>query len=398
MDYTISDMLRDNLVPGIEQLAYGADLGAAEIAAVTVQEYPADDFVQPGDLVLSTAEGCTDDPQKFSAFLDELAASGACGVLFAFRDASYRFPLSLRLQAQRAGLPVFRIPWKLRFAQVQTDLIRRIHRRNVEYLTEHKLKDDFVWNLASGSFADPQQAALQGLRLKFDLSLNYACIRFRAVLPDETAEYSSRAAGAASQIEGAIEAAARFCGLHGMYAARSLEFILYLEARKGRESEDAQSFVEQLRKTLKKQLPEAGFFFGVSPAEGVPSDFPKLAQQAGMALGYAESSAEGIFTYKDAKEAAMIAALLRDPKTAEIARNTLAPLLEADEKGSEYLKSAAAFFRCCGNASKAAAELNVHRITLLQRLEKIEAMTGLSLKDPRDRLLLQLCVRMAIDN
>ena len=195
MDYTISDMLRDNLVPGIEQLAYGADLGAAEIAAVTVQEYPADDFVQPGDLVLSTAEGCTDDPQKFSAFLDELAASGACGVLFAFRDASYRFPLSLRLQAQRAGLPVFRIPWKLRFAQVQTDLIRRIHRRNVEYLTEHKLKDDFVWNLASGSFTDPQQAALQGLRLKFDLSLNYACIRFRAVLPDETAEYSSRAAG-----------------------------------------------------------------------------------------------------------------------------------------------------------------------------------------------------------
>ena len=149
---------------------------------------------------------------------------------------------------------------------------------------------------------------------------------------------------------------------------------------------------------MRQQLPETGFFFGVSPAEGVPSDFPKLAQQAGMALGYAESSAEGIFTYKDAKEAAMIAALLRDPKTAEIARSTLAPLLEADEKGSDYLKSAAAFFRCCGNASKAAAELNVHRITLLQRLEKVEALTGLSLKDPRDRLLLQLCVRMAVDN
>ena len=63
-------------------------------------------------------------------------------------------------------------------------------KENVEYLTEHKLKDDFVWNLASGSFSDPQQTVLQGLRLKFDLSLNYACIRFRAVLPDETAEYS----------------------------------------------------------------------------------------------------------------------------------------------------------------------------------------------------------------
>ena len=31
------------------------------------------------------------------------------------------------------------------------------------------------------------------------------------------------------------------------------------------------------------------------------------------------------------------------------------------------------------------------------RLEKIEALTGLSLKDHRDRLLLQLCVRMIRD-
>ena len=61
------------------------------------------------------------------------------------------------------------------------------------------------------------------------------------------------------------------------------------------------------------------------------------------------------------------------------------------------MKSAAAYFRCCGNASKAADELHIHRISLLQRLEKIEALTGLSLKDPRDRLLLQLCVRMTVD-
>ncbi|MCR4805177.1 MAG: PucR family transcriptional regulator ligand-binding domain-containing protein [Clostridia bacterium] len=397
MDYTISDMLRDNLVPGIEQLAYGGDLASAEIAAVTVQEYPADDFVQPGDLVLSTAEGCTDDPQKFAAFLDELAQSGACGVLFAFRDASYRFPLALRLHAQQKGLPVFRIPWKLRFAQVQTELIRRIHRRNVEYLTEHRLKDDFVWNLAFGSPADPQQTALQGMRLKFDLSLNYSCMRFRAALPDEAAEYSSRAAQAASRIENAIEASARLCGLKCMYAARSLEFILYVQARAGREEEDAQAVLARLRETLAQELPDAAFFFGVSPAEGSPSNFAALAQQAGMALAYAAGTPDGCYTYKDAKEAAMIAALLRNAETADIARETLAPLLAADEKGGDYLKSAAVYFRCCGNASRAAEELNIHRITLLQRLEKIEALTGLSLKDHRDRLLLQLCVRMAVD-
>ena len=158
MNYTIADMLKDNLVPGIEQLAYGGDLGTAEIAAVTVQEYPADDFVQKGDLVLSTAEGCTESEERFAAFLDELTASGACGVLFAFRDASYKFPLSLRLQAQKSGLPVFRIPWKVRFAQVQSDLIRRIHRRSMEYLTERRIKQDFLWNLGGSTPAELVEA------------------------------------------------------------------------------------------------------------------------------------------------------------------------------------------------------------------------------------------------
>ena len=95
--------------------------------------------------------------------------------------------------------------------------------------------------------------------------------------------------------------------------------------------------------------------------------------------------------------ATLIAALLRDEQAVSIAAQTLQPLLSADGTGSEYLKSLAVDFRCCGNASKAAEELHIHRISLLQRLEKIEALTGLSLKDHRDRLLLQLCVRMIRD-
>ena len=397
MDYTLSDMLRDNLVPGIEQLAYAGDPACSEISAVTVQEYPADDFVQAGDLVLSTAEGCTEDEAKFAAFLQELAQSGACGVLFAFRDASYRFPLALRLQAQKLGLPVFRIPWKVRFAQVQTDLIRQIHRRSIEYLTEHKLKNDFVWNLASGSGESLQQMAEQGLRLKFDLERNYACLRFRVVLPEDTPEYSRRAAVAASLAENAIESACRLCGLRGMYAARSLDFLLYAEARPGREAEDTEQIVTVLRRQLQEAIPGAQVTFGISPAGQTPAEYPKLARQAGMALTYAAGSPEKTYTYKDAKEAALIAVLLQSDQALAIAEETLEAVRAADEKGSEYRKSLEAYFRCCGNVSKAAEELHVHRISLLQRLEKIEALTGLSLKDHRDRLLLQLCLRMTSD-
>ncbi|MBP5751164.1 MAG: PucR family transcriptional regulator ligand-binding domain-containing protein, partial [Firmicutes bacterium] len=340
MNYTISDMLRDNLIPQIEQLVHAGDLGAAEIAAVTVQEYPADDFVQPGDLVLSTADGCTDDEARFSAFLSELAASKASGVLFAFRDKSYQFPASLCAQARKAGLPVFRIPWELRFAQVQTELIRKIHRRNVEYVAERKLKNDFVWNLATGNFESMQQMAADGLLLKFDLARNFACIRFRIVLNEGVPAYSARSAEAASLAESAIESACRLCGLHGMYAARSLEFILYPQVRSGRESDDLQQMTETLRAKLTEVLPDAEVFFGVTPAGDLPADFPLLAQQAGMALEYASGSPDRIYAFKDAEEAAMIAVLLRDEGANAIAKRTLAPLLAADEKGGEFLQTA----------------------------------------------------------
>ena len=397
MNYTISDMLRDNLIPGIEQLAYGGDLGAAEIAEVMVQEYPADDFVQPGDLVLSTAEGCTENEEKFAAFLDELADSGACGVLFAFRNPDYRFPLSLRLRAQKRQLPVFRIPWKVRFAQVQSDLIRLIHRKNVEYLTEYKIKNDFVWSLAFSDREDPQQMAEQGRRLKFDLSLHYACLRFRVTLTEDSQEHSVMAAEAAAAVERSIEAAARVCGLHAMYAALSLDFLIYIQVREGRESEDTALFIGELREML-QSIRDVEIVYGLGPAiPGQAADFRKLAEQAGVALQYAQSSPQRFYTYKDAKEAALITALLRDESAVSISRQTLEPLLAEDRKGSRYVETLAAYFRCCGNATKAAEALHIHRISLLQRLEKIEAITGLSLKDHRDRLLLQLCVRMILD-
>ena len=396
MNYTIADMIRDNLIPGIRQLTYGQDLGAAEIETVTVQEYPADDFVQPGDLVLSTAEGCTADEGLFAAFLDELSQSGACGVLFAFRDPDYVFPDRLRAQAQKIGLPVFRIPWKLRFAQIQSDLIRCIHRRNIEYLTEYKLKNDFVWNLATGEYESFPQMAMQGKRLKFDLSLPYDCIRMKVLPRENLEEYSGRAAQTAASIESAIERAARLSGLHILYAARSMEFLLYTERRPGRDG-DVNTFLALLQEGTKDLSGDIDVAWGICPGSDGQTDFSKLASQAAIALEYACRSPEKQYTYRDAEEAILISALLRDEASVAIAENTLAPLLEDDLKGEVFLQTLSAYFRSCGNATRAAAELNIHRVSLMQRLEKIEVLTGRSLKNPRDRLLLQLCVRMALD-
>jgi len=52
------------------------------------------------------------------------------------------------------------------------------------------------------------------------------------------------------------------------------------------------------------------------------------------------------------------------------------------------------FLDCAGEAQRTAAQLRVHRTTLYYRLNRIEQISGLSLRDGRDRLLAHLALRL----
>ncbi|MGH3086159.1 MAG: helix-turn-helix domain-containing protein [Rubrobacteraceae bacterium] len=60
------------------------------------------------------------------------------------------------------------------------------------------------------------------------------------------------------------------------------------------------------------------------------------------------------------------------------------------EHGSDLVHTLRVFFAANANASEAADRLFLHRNSLRYRLERIEELTGLDLKDHRCRLALQL--------
>jgi len=73
----------------------------------------------------------------------------------------------------------------------------------------------------------------------------------------------------------------------------------------------------------------------------------------------------------------------------------LGRLLEYDAKHSgELIRTLEVFFACDGNLQRAADTLYLHRNTLSYRLERIEEISGLSLRDPEDRLCLQLALKI----
>ena len=74
---------------------------------------------------------------------------------------------------------------------------------------------------------------------------------------------------------------------------------------------------------------------------------------------------------------------------------TLSTLLEHDERRQgEYIRTLNGFFQANGNLARAAKELDVHRNTLVYRLERINNLTNLDLDDAENRLILHLALKI----
>mgnify|MGYP000608826139 CR=1 FL=1 len=74
---------------------------------------------------------------------------------------------------------------------------------------------------------------------------------------------------------------------------------------------------------------------------------------------------------------------------------TLGPLVEHDErKQGDLIRTLNGFFRANGNLAEAAKHLDVHRNTLVYRLERISELTSLNLDDADNRLILNLALKV----
>ena len=72
-------------------------------------------------------------------------------------------------------------------------------------------------------------------------------------------------------------------------------------------------------------------------------------------------------------------------------RDLVIPLVNYDrERGSGLVRTLSVYFETGTNASEAADRLFLHRNSLLYRLERIQALTGLDLRESESMLILQL--------
>lgn len=510
MYYTLSDFLKENKIPEIRLLTERKSFDDVIIKAISVQELPAQTFIDHNELVLSTAIGCQNET-IFLRLIEEL--SHAAAVFLTFFDENFAVPPSVIDLANSRGLPLFWIPWEYRFYEIQEYVLERIQNKKVEvyhrlqvdlfnsffetgslqdatlliesvlkrpvsildkkrkllgcsrytpishnelsedfelpicvgeslfgYLIFHfvspespplekesilnrficfplslwfqrksteellvsKLKDDFVWNLASGSYHSFQDMVIQGNNLRFDLTCPYTCVILRVVADSDYGtnnQYSNEAAISVSSIETLLIVSAQKHQLKAMVAGRSFEFVAYLENKGDQPVQKINSFLDYMDKELKQMFSNYSFYWGISEVSLKPSNFGQLYKNASIALQHSLNSNKARYrcTYQDTKESQILSILSSNREVQQLVQETIGKLRIYDlDSNIDLMGTLMEYIKCNYNASQTARNLHIHRQSLLYRFEKIEELTELSLNRHQDLFLLEVCARILI--
>lgn len=93
---------------------------------VAVIEWPVEDFVRPGELVLTSGISCDD--QMLAQLVQEVMAAGAAAVCIGVGDSRYVESIGAEVQvlADQAGIPLIQLPWALRFADIIRAVVDRV--------------------------------------------------------------------------------------------------------------------------------------------------------------------------------------------------------------------------------------------------------------------------------
>lgn len=167
------------------------------------------------------------------------------------------------------------------------------------------------------------------------------------------------------------------------------------------DADAAVGWVEKLRSSLEESLsPDAvAVVAGVGRTPTVDSTPHAAIREALRAADIAASIAsDSVATLHFARLGALrlIFHLADNPELRAFQRDVLGPLEASDAaRRSEFVRTLDAFLRAGGNHMRAARDLNVHRNTLIYRLERIqELLNGSDLEDPETRLNLQLALKI----
>ncbi|MFF1794928.1 helix-turn-helix domain-containing protein [Kitasatospora sp. NPDC086009] len=277
-------------------------------------------------------------------------------------------------------------------AAVVTALLLLLRRSVAE--TENRVRGELLADLLTAPDRDPAGLTARGRRLGVDLGRPHlVLVAEPAGAPGAAATDRGRLAGAAGRY---------LFGSRGISAEHGEAVVLLLpeDAPTGAAGTAGPASAQQAAELAAERLARlAGF--PVTVGVGRPAAGP---------VALASSYAEGLRCVRalrvlgragdgaSARDLGFLGVLLGDGHDVDgFVRATLGPLLDYDaRRGTELVRTLRAYFDCGGSLTRAKDELHVHVNTVVQRLDRVEALLGPDWNRPERALELQLALRLQL--
>ena len=266
-----------------------------------------------------------------------------------------------------------------------------------------KSKEDFVWKLAHNEFESSQDAVSKADYLNFNTETAYVCVCGQVCqgqddLSGERTSGSGVSRFSETVIEETVLVTARKLDYAVMTVLHRKRLIIFLEARdKILPSSAVESYLDALEQAMSQFSPQLSFLWGYDtearPLYQLAQGYSNAKKALALCLNSAGTVRRSCFHLTLIQR---VCALLRSDAGIQVsARQILQPLFDYDKnKESNYLETLRAYIHTNYNISETSRITHLHRQSLLYRLEKIETLCNLSLKNHEDLFLLELAVRM----
>ncbi len=379
MGLLIKDIIEQGLLNNVK-IAAGQDGLTNEITWVNVMEIlDSPDSIQRGELLVTTGYDLNLQ-ERHADLIMRLKKRGVSGLAIQpgyYIDAIPRYILE---QANRCGFPVLEFPKELTFSEILRVLIRKINKSKTGGNLSGDLHKDayaFLGHIA-GAFSDELFCEKSGntAHLLLVKSVNYA--------PTNAQDWEN----CFSRMRSFLLADALQCHAKSLEGGNAV-FLLSLPK---------DYFFQSLFYELNIKLTHLSEQQGVSCYIGI--DTLHSADQLGQALHHAVSAIDvlksikarrGVCAYENITFLKMFGALHQNDRSVVLENQALQVLLNYDRiNKTNYVHTLRIYLAESCNVSRTAKYLFIHRHTLLKRLDKISALSGLNLDDYYVRLYMSV--------
>lgn len=275
-------------------------------------------------------------------------------------------------------------------------------KENAVEMTEIRLKDNFVLDLAKSYPRLERPVYHRAQLLGYDLTLPYVCIVGKITYQNNGGIAGDNPANSSMQsmnyyLQKEITNAGKLLDRKTLTTFDAGKVIIYVEADQEVYAKAANQFLDVIERRLYALLSGLLVSWGISSVKEGKEAFYKSHEEARTALeiGLQQKNKGERTFFSNTRINRLLLALSHEPEIEQIIKETLQPLTDYDRKrNTDLVDTLLVYNKYKGNVSQTARELNLHRQSLLYRLRKIEALTSLSLVDADDAFLLDLSVRL----